>query len=81
MKMLVEYVRNNKNQPIGVVVAVGKDQVGWSEKHSKDKWNKELGIKIAYGRAIVGSQKGPLKQKVFLPYLKKMYDRANRYFK
>lgn len=81
MKMLVEYVRDNKNKPIGVVVATGKNQIGWSEKHNKDKWDKHLGLEIAIGRAINGSDKTPMKKKVFRPYVEKMTNRANRYFK
>jgi len=81
MKMLVEYVRNKNNQPVGVVVAVGKNQIGWSEKHNKDKWDKYLGLEIAIGRAMNGSVKYPMKEKVFRPYINKMYDRADRYFK
>ena len=65
--MLVRYVKNEDNQKIGVVVALGRGKIGWSscyQGNEGDVWapkadvfNKELGLKIAIGRAQKGSRK------------------------
>ena len=55
--MLVRYVKNEDNQKIGVVVALGKGQIGWSRCQGPDVFDKELGLKIAIGRAKKGSRK------------------------
>ena len=51
--MLVKYVRDAKRKPVGVVVATGKYNVGWSLCSKEDKWNKKVGITMAVGRAIL----------------------------
>lgn len=57
--MLIEYVRDFTNKPVGVVVATGPGKVGYAFCHPKDRWNKKLGIKIAEGRANAGVE-GPV---------------------
>lgn len=78
--MLLEYVRDKQGHPIGVVVATGANRIGWSKVNGKlDKFDKNLGIKIAKGRAASGTvTRTPSEVK---PYFKKMYYRAQRYFK
>lgn len=54
--MLITYIRKNKTEkskgvPIGCVVALDKNHIGWSLCNPKDKWNKKLGLEIAKGRA------------------------------
>ena len=51
--MLVKYVRNKKNQRVGVVVAVSATQIGWSTCNFKmgDRFDKKRGREIAIGRA------------------------------
>lgn len=58
--MLVAYVRDPKRQDrfIGCVVAVGAEAVGWSQCCSRDTFSKELGKRIATGRALSGSDPG-----------------------
>lgn len=51
-KVLVEYKRNKKGNPIGVVVAIGADQLGWSLCNKKDTFSKAYGMNIALRRAI-----------------------------
>ena len=51
MSTLVQYVRNGKNHRIGVVVAVGKNQIGWSLCNKTDDFDKQRGLSIAIGRA------------------------------
>lgn len=51
--MLKQYIRDKKNNPIGILLATQKDNVihiGWSLCSKKDKFNKEKGMTIAEGR-------------------------------
>jgi hypothetical protein len=50
--MLISYVRNDKGQPIGVVASPGKYLVGVSICNPKDKFDRQLGLEIACGRAM-----------------------------
>ena len=49
--MLIQYIRNKNNQPIGVVVAVDKYKVGYSLCKKGDRFDKQRGFEIAVGRA------------------------------
>uniref|UniRef100_A0A6M3LD00 Uncharacterized protein n=1 Tax=viral metagenome TaxID=1070528 RepID=A0A6M3LD00_9ZZZZ len=51
--MLIKYVKDNRGQRIGVVVAIDKDRIGWSKcNFSKgDKFDKKRGRYIAEKRA------------------------------
>ncbi len=49
--MIVKYIRNEKNEPYGCMVAVGKNRIGWSLCNNKDTFSKELGKMIATERA------------------------------
>ena len=41
--MLVEYIRDKNRKPIGVVVALDRNRIGWSRCHSKlDTFDKVL---------------------------------------
>ena len=53
--MLVKYIRDNAKRPIGCVVAVAPDAVGWSVCHPNDPFNKQRAMEIARGRAEKGS--------------------------
>ena len=52
--ILRTYVRNDNNQPIGVVVPTGRNQIGYSVCNVKkgDKFNKLFGYDIAVGRSL-----------------------------
>jgi len=87
MNELITYVKvpsgRRKGQLRGVVVAVDRDKIGWSQANEKagDKFIKERGIAIARTRALNGT---PAKSKI--PYdiqktLVYMTHRALRYFK
>ena len=52
--MLVKYVREGSRM-VGCVVAIGAGQVGWSVCNPSDRFNKDLAVKIASGRAEKGS--------------------------
>lgn len=85
--LLVSYIRNDQNLPVGAVVAVKTEVgplVGWAVCHpNRDTYNKYCGIKLAVDRAL-GEKDYPsstsfeeeIDQEVNL-----MWDRASRYFK
>jgi hypothetical protein len=87
--MLLQFVRDKKNQRVGMVVAVpdeyGKVGVGWSKcKTSMDKFSEEQGKMIALQRASHARSGGKFKRK--MPQcVQKVYDsmtdRATRYYK
>jgi hypothetical protein len=66
--ILVNYLRRNapktdpttptdgkqKGRPFGVIVALGRDRIGWSLCHNIDTWDREEAIKRAAGRAMRG---------------------------
>lgn len=86
-KPLVKYTRDNKNHMNGVVVAIGKDQIGWSKCCKRDKFDKELALRIAFGRAHKCNCDGPPPlPPVFIPQSMlgealQMLDRASRYYR
>ena len=50
--MIFEYVRDTNRRKIGILVALNKNQIGWSKCNiKKDRFDKEMGLKIAIGRA------------------------------
>jgi len=51
--MLVKHVRNLSGGIVATVVAIDAEHIGWSQRNPKDKINKDLGVKIAEGRALV----------------------------
>lgn len=86
--VLVEYVRDEQNNPIGVVAAVDRDNIGFSKKNPKDNWDKNLGKKIAIGRAMTRPisfntllELPDKDYELFQEKVQKMYDRAQRYYK
>lgn len=55
---VIQYVRNNKRIPHGVIVAVKCEdgfRIGYSLCNKKDRFNKRMALKIALGRAEIGS--------------------------
>lgn len=71
--------------PIGVIVAIGKDQIGWSLCNPLDSYDRKLGLAIAENRAI---DYGINKEKVIKECpmsirqdIIEMYERAEKYFK
>jgi hypothetical protein len=83
-KMLVYYVRNEARKMVGAVVAIGKDQVGWSQCSPKDRFDKKKGVLIASGRADKGTKVRMREDEtatLIRDALAVMEDRARRYFK
>ena len=82
---LIQFVRDRKGQPRGVVVATvidNKVKFGWSYTNTKlgDRFNKMRGLQIAFGRAEVGQCEMVRTPHSVTKVLKKMTDRANKYF-
>ena len=82
--MLVKYMRDDQNRPFGAVVAISKGKVGFSLCNPETcSWNKELGVKIAAGRARACSEPyigNCVNALTVFTELSKMKDRAKRYF-
>ena len=56
---VIQYVRNKKRIPYGVLVAIKDDngyRVGYSLCNKKDRFNKAMALKIAIGRAYRGHE-------------------------
>lgn len=84
MNVLTNYIKNNKNQKVGFVVAKldeeGKIIYGWSLCNKRDKFNRERGLEIALGRMDKKPSWLSAPYSV-VPHLWKMMDRAKRYYK
>lgn len=84
---LISYIRNNKGEPKGVVVAVREgDEVfyGYSLCSPKDKWNKKQGVKIATARALARIYNLPKSSKSceqIVDSVQRLSNRAVKYFK
>jgi actin-like ATPase involved in cell morphogenesis len=53
-KTIIQYVRNRKGLRIGAIVATKSENgfnIGYSLCNKKDRFNKEMALKIAFGRA------------------------------
>lgn len=52
--MIKQYIRNEKGQPFGIIIAEKTEDrglvFGWSLTHQKDKYNKKIGEQIAMNR-------------------------------
>jgi hypothetical protein len=58
---VIQYVRNKKNIPLGVLVAIKTPEgfrIGYSLCNKKDRFNKNMALKIAIGRAGFGFELG-----------------------
>lgn len=51
--MLTKYIRDGRRM-IGCIVALSANQVGFSLCSPKDKFDKEIALNLAIGRAITG---------------------------
>lgn len=68
---LIHYVRNEKNEPTAVFLAdqeADRVRIGWAMCHvGKDTFSKELGKKIALGRAIKIDQQAQAGMEINIP--------------
>lgn len=83
---VIQYIRNKKRIPIGVITAVKSEceygfNMGYSLCNKKDRFNKKMALKIALGRANVVNDV----QEVFPHEVRKMIssfvDRCKKYYK
>jgi hypothetical protein len=81
-RILVKYTRNRQNQKVGVLVAIGRNEVGFSLANKRDRFDKQLGIRIAIQRAftIPSPDINDIPRSIRSDYLE-MLDRSVRYFK
>jgi hypothetical protein len=85
--MLINYIRNENRKPHGVVVAFkqdGKIHFGYSLHNPIDKWDRDLGIKIAVARANANEFQLPKvtdRLEVVSKAFEHMKNRAAKYFK
>ena len=49
---IIRYYRDKKGRPVGCVVAVAPEKIGWSLCKKGDALRKEIGRAIALGRAM-----------------------------
>lgn len=58
--MLVKHVKcfdvHGNLQPFATVVATGAGKIGLSICHDGEKFNKEMGVNLAAGRAVTGTE-------------------------
>jgi hypothetical protein len=88
---VIQYVRNKKNIPLGVLVAIKTPEgfrIGYSLCNKKDRFNKNMALKIAIGRAGFGLELGSGESypPSYPPHpVRKMisafYDRCKKYYK
>ena len=87
-KIFYEYYRKNGKLK-GVMVAMDKDVYGWSMCDSKDLFDKDKGVSIAYNRAIKAASMSPSERDVFYnkvptsmrSLFSKTIERAKKYYK
>lgn len=85
-KFLKQYVRDPKTgNPIGVVVATGKHNIGWSLCHKLDRnrYSKVQGTMIALNRAhdFIPENDYVKVPECVIPVFREMMTRAQKYFK
>lgn len=83
---ILEYLRDNKNNPIGCIVAVKKKNGSVSVHYSlcnvdKDKYNKSIALNIAFGRAYSDETLADNPPRIVFKKIDSFNERACRYFK
>jgi len=79
--MLVRYIRNKYNAPVGCIVATDENHIGWSlcNLSHGDIFSKEIAKEIAISRAYL--QRSLKLPASLVDSYTRMVDRAKRYFK
>lgn len=81
--MVIQYVRKNKI-PSGAIVAIKSQEgfkIGYSLCRKNEKFKKEIGLKIALGRALSWNQLPPDIPKPILKLLPYFIERCKKYYK
>jgi hypothetical protein len=84
--ILISYLRNNKGIPKGVLVAIKRENgtigINYSMCRKCDNFNKEMGIKIATGRALSSVDDRPeLVPHEIFKKLESFRERVKKYFR
>ena len=69
------WAKLDRGRPIGCLVALGPDKIGWSRVYGSDVFSKKRAKQIARGRAKEGLTPVPYK---FIPAYKKIVERSRR---
>jgi hypothetical protein len=80
---IIQYVRNKKGQRIGAIVATKSESgfnVGYSLCNKKDRFNKEMGLRIAFGRAEF-EQISPEIPREIAKMLPEFIERCKKYYR
>lgn len=78
---VIQYVRDKKKIPYGVVVAIKSDngfRIGYSLCSKKDRFSKDMALKIALGRVMGESTHIPHSVRKMIPAFT---DRCKKYYK
>ena len=81
---IVQYLRNKKRVPYGVLVAVKSEHgfaYGYSLCNKKDRFNKRMALEIAIGRAKFASSENADAPRDILKSIPAFFDRCKRYYK
>lgn len=82
--MIIQYVRNKKNDPVGVVLAEAitnnNYSIGWSKCRKGDKYSKSFGKDVAIGRLGAITHKGKVVPRDVAKVLEVVKERARKYF-
>lgn len=83
---LVQFVRDRKGQPRGLVVATVIDneiRLGWSYTNTKagDRFNKQRAFQIALGRAETGQSERVMTPHSVIKVMNQVAVRAERYYR
>jgi len=78
MAELVKFVRGRNGRPRGVLIATNEG-IGWSAVHPRDRFDKELSLRIARGRIENGCNTNPPSH--IRNSLDRFRNRAERYFR
>jgi hypothetical protein len=79
---IISYVRNRKGNPVGILVASKHKKsfkVGYSLCCKKDRFSREMGLKIAFGRSEAGSDEAV--PHIIRRALPEFAERCRRYYK
>lgn len=80
--ILVEFIRR-RNHLVGAIVAIDKNQVGWSLARREDRikcFNKNYAVDMAFVRACENCKFDDVPISIRKDYIK-MVERSKRYFK
>lgn len=81
---VIQYVRDKKNVPYGVIVAVKTDDgfgIGYSLCNKKDRFSKDMALKIAIGRAEIKNEEVRVLPHPVARMVASFTERCKKYYK